>query len=141
MANVTLESEPIQKTVTIEVLRVPIFGNEDRGTRVKPIISHGCNRDRGRINKSSLDLFANAYECVYLISERGLLRSEVPTTRRYPEIQLYSYIHIAIVLWCFGWRQNTDRGARGRCSSYEIGYDPRNRGGGMRERGYTYMTT
>ena len=31
VANVTLESEPIQKTVTIEVLRVPVFGNEDRG--------------------------------------------------------------------------------------------------------------
>ena len=83
MANVTLESEPIQKTVTIEVLRVPVFGNEDRGTRVKPIISHGCNRDRGRINKSSVDLFANAYACVYLISERRLPRSEVPTTRQY----------------------------------------------------------
>ena len=83
MANVTLESEPIQKTVTIEVLRVPVFGNEDRGTRVKPIISHGCNRDRGRINKSSVDLFANAYVCVYLISERRLPRSKVPTTRQY----------------------------------------------------------
>ena len=103
MANVTLESEPIQKTVTIEVLRVPVFGNEDRGTRAKPIISHCCNRDR-RINKSSVDLFANAYACVYLISERRLPRSEVPTTRQYSTLSrdtivlLHTHHNSAIVL-------------------------------------------
>ena len=80
-----------------------------------------------------MDLCAKAYACVYLNSNRGLPRSEVElggfqlldleNIPRYPEIQLYSYIHILMVL------------------SYEIGYDPRNRGGEMREGGYTYMTT
>ena len=51
VATLTLESEPIQAEDgddrELEVLRVPVFGNEGGGTRAKPIISHGCNCDRG----------------------------------------------------------------------------------------------
>ena len=109
-ATLTLESEPIQaedgNDRELEVLRVPVFGNEGGGTRAKPIISHGCNCDRGRINKSSVDLCANAYACV--LSRNADFRDprfRLQNISCYPEIQLYSYIHIIILLSCFGWRQ------------------------------------